>query len=253
MKRVLLSPLVDEPGSRQINQVTQTAPAGRSPTAEDHFRRRKSQSGALRLFSPLHYEPGYAYPLLVWLHSSGDDSRQLLRVMPRISLRNFAAVAPQASEGDSARGYLWRQSPPGIEAACHSVKAAIDHARMRLNVAGDRIWLAGLGAGGTMAFRVAFQLHDIFSGVLSFNGALPDGLAPLSQWRSCRRLPVFWAHQRHSIELGEERLCRQLKLLHVAGFDVHLRQYPGGDGLPCAATWADANRWMMGQIPGVIA
>lgn len=253
MKRVLLSPLVDESGARQRSQLATTAPALREPVPAGPSGPRQPLAGAMRLFTPMHYEPGYAYPLLVWLHSSGDDPRQLLRVMPGISLRNFAAVAPQAGEGDPARGFLWRQSASGIDAACDGVKAAIDHARMRLNIAGDRIWLAGLGAGGTMAFRVAFRLHELFAGVLSFNGALPDGLAPLGKWLGCRRLPVFWSHQRHSIELGEERLCRQLKLLHVAGFDVHLRQYPGGDGLPCAATWADANRWMMGQIPGVIA
>jgi phospholipase/carboxylesterase len=253
MKRVLLSPLVDELCARQPGPATQIAPGTHSPAADGNRNQRGAQAGGIRLFAPLHYEPGYAYPLLVWLHSSGDDPRQLLRVMPEISLRNYVAVAPQAREGDLAGGFLWRQTPDGIDAACRDVAAAVDQARARMNVAVDRIWLAGLGGGGTMAFRVAFRLHEIFAGVLSFNGALPDGQAPLGQWRGCRRLPVFWAHQRHSIELGEERLCRQLKLLHIAGFDVQLRQYPGGDGLPCSTTWADANRWMMGQIPGVIA
>ena len=41
-------------------------------------------------FAPLHYESNYAYPLLVWLHGSGDDESQLKRIMPLVSLRNSA-------------------------------------------------------------------------------------------------------------------------------------------------------------------
>ena len=33
-------------------------------------------------FVPLHYEPNYAYPLLVWLHGPQDDQGQLKRIMP---------------------------------------------------------------------------------------------------------------------------------------------------------------------------
>ena len=47
-------------------------------------------------FGPQHYEPQYAYPLIVWLHGRGDDERQLLRVMPHVSMRNYVAVAPAA-------------------------------------------------------------------------------------------------------------------------------------------------------------
>ena len=37
------------------------------------------------LFAPLKYEPGYAYPLLVWLHGLHGDERQLLRIMPLLT------------------------------------------------------------------------------------------------------------------------------------------------------------------------
>ena len=46
-------------------------------------------------FLPLHYEHGYAYPLIVWLHGHGDDERQLRRIMPLLSMRNYLAVAPR--------------------------------------------------------------------------------------------------------------------------------------------------------------
>ena len=49
------------------------------------------------LFAPLHYASGYAYPLIVWLHGSGSDERQLQRIMPLVSMQNYVAVARAAS------------------------------------------------------------------------------------------------------------------------------------------------------------
>ena len=49
------------------------------------------------LFAPLHYEKNYAYPLIVWLHGPGGDEGQLKRIMPCISTRNYAAVAPRGT------------------------------------------------------------------------------------------------------------------------------------------------------------
>ena len=47
------------------------------------------------IFTPQHYEPNYAYPLIVWLHGPDDDQRQVNRVMPLVSLRNYTAVGPR--------------------------------------------------------------------------------------------------------------------------------------------------------------
>ena len=34
-------------------------------------------------FAPMHYEPGYAYPLVIWLHGALGDERQVRQVMPQ--------------------------------------------------------------------------------------------------------------------------------------------------------------------------
>jgi phospholipase/carboxylesterase len=203
------------------------------------------------LFTPLHYEPGYAYPLIVWLHSNGDDQTQVQRIMPAISLRNFIAVAPQANVGDAASGYYWQQTSQGIEEAAASVIQAIDQAQLKLNVAPHRIFLAGYGAGGTMALRVALELSHALAGVVSINGPLPSGMTPLRDWMSCRQLPIFWAHCRKSQDFSEALLCDQLKLLHVGGFSVTLRQYPAGDELPAQAL-SDLNTWIMESFASTV-
>ena len=203
------------------------------------------------LFVPLHYEKNYAYPLIVWLHSNGDDQSQVLRIMPTLSLRNFVSVAPQASDGNNPCGFFWEQTVHGIEHAQAAVKDAINYAQIKLNIASHRIFLAGYGAGGTMAFRVGLQLSQILAGVISINGPLPNGMTPLRDWMTCRKVPVFWAHCRKSQVFNEKLLCDQLKLLHVAGFNVTLRQYPNGDELP-AHSLTDLNRWVMESIETAI-
>ena len=197
------------------------------------------------LFLPLHYEKNYQYPLLVWLHDNGNDSSQVHRVMQQVSVQNYVAVAPQAPTGSANCGYYWEQTDESISQAADTVLATIDKARCQANISSERIFIAGCGAAGTMAFRVAFTHPDIFAGVASINGPLPQGSAPLGRWSSSRNLEVFWSHYRNSEHFDQNTLCTQLKLLHVAGFSVCLRQYPGNLEEVSPPALAEINRWVM--------
>jgi phospholipase/carboxylesterase len=199
------------------------------------------------LFVPLHYEPNYRYPLVVWLHENESDESHLIDAVSALSLRNYVVVGPRGSERCATAGFGWFQSPRAIESSEHSILAAIDSARGQLSIHSERVFIAGQGHGGTMAFRMAFRRPEIFSGVLSINGPLPDGWAPLAQWKRCRRLPIFWTQRRHDTSFDEPLLSAQLRLLYCAGFDVALRQYPR-ERAELAAVLPDANRWLMSLI-----
>ena len=204
------------------------------------------------LFVPLHYEKNYRYPLVVWLHNNGDDPQQMHRIMPNLSLQNFVAVSPSAAIGNRHTGFYWDQDPSSIDYASDAVLQSIDYAMARTNIASDRIFIAGYGDAGTMAFRVALTHPDLFSGVASLNGPLPEGNAPFGRWGTSKNVEVFWGHCRNSIDFDQEQLCEQLRLLHVAGFSVTLRQYPGHDELAPPAL-ADLNRWIMEMIDTTIS
>lgn len=213
----------------------------------ENVKKLASPSEACSVFVPIHYERNYSYPLIVWLHSDGESSRQIEQIMPLTSMRNYLGVSPQAVLGDNRRGYFWQQSRGHIKQARQSIEAAIDQASLKYNVCANRIFLGGYGAGGTMAYRIAFQRPELFAGVISINGPLPTGQNPLARWMDCRDLPLFWAHMRNSPTFSEERLCEQLKSLHVSGFSVTLRQYPGGDHL-LDTTFNDLDNWIMSTI-----
>ena len=182
-------------------------------------------------FIPLHFESHHAYPVILWMHAGRNNADQLNDVMPLISERNYVGVSVQGTEQLGCEQFGWLQSPDAIETTIHHVKQAIDSVAARFQIHPGRIFIAGRGTGGTMAFRVAFACPELFAGVASFNGSLPSNLNPLGNWRTCRRVPVFWAHGRKSDAFPESNLCHQLRLLHVGGFNVTLRQYPCADQL----------------------
>ncbi|MFT7629996.1 MAG: phospholipase/carboxylesterase [Mariniblastus sp.] len=245
MNRIKISPLATS-GENQLDHDSA------SKLSLDNLDKLTNRTDDFSLFVPMHYEKNYAYPLVVWLHSDGKDSGEVHKVMPQASMRNFVGVAPQSPIGNFEAGYYWEQEPDTIDMAHDSILAAIEGASSRYNIAPQRIFIGGAGTGGTMAFRIALERPELFSGVISINGPIPDGQKPLGQWAECRELPVFWAHSRRNQDFGQETLCQQLRLLHIAGFSVTLRQYPSECCLN-EKTLSDMNKWIMEAIGSTIA
>jgi len=219
-----------------------------------------SQDTTCAQFVPLHYEPGYAYPLLVWLHGSGNDERQLMRIMPMVSMRNFVAIAPRGTCANSQSqeahpqqiateevGYTWQQSESHIQQAEHRVFDGIAMAQEKFHIAARRIFLAGFGCGGTMAFRIAMNHPSRFAGVLSCCGPFPHGRTPFGNLAEARKLPVLLAVGRDSSEYPPDEVCENLRLFHTAGLSVTLRQYPTGHELS-PQMLADVDRWIIEQM-----
>ncbi len=233
--------------SKHVPSIPLAAPA--EPVVEMGRFCRGGDDGPWSLFVPLHYERNYAYPLLVWLHGPGEDEHQLQRMMPLVSLRNYAAVAPRGSGASASRGFTWPADEPSQRQAEQHVFEAIGAARLRLNVAPRRVFLAGFDAGGEMALRLGLAFPEQFAGVLSVGGRLPRGEAALAHLNRVRRLPVFLAAGRESPTYPLQAVCDDLRLLHTAGMSVDLRIYPGGQEL-CTAMLADMDRWMMERVTG---
>lgn len=207
------------------------------------------QSGFV-LFVPLHYEPKYDYPLIVWLHAEGRNENDLTRMMPQISMRNYVAVAPRgtlslpASKMNHAPpAYGWSQSEAHIQQARHRVLAAIQQAR-QYRIHPQRIFLVGQGCGGTMALRLAITMPEVVRGVVSLEGPFPQGEAPLRRLAELRHLEIMLAAARSSGRYPSSSVCRDLRLLHVAGMNTTLRQYPDNVTLQRQIP-GDVDRWLM--------
>jgi len=210
------------------------------------------------LFSPMHYEPKYAYPLLVWLHGSGGDDRQLTRIMPLISMRNYAAVAPRGIPTEQSNSsptfdlsvsailhrpkeqYDWILSDDNLAVIEQRIFDCIAIAQERCNIATHRIFIAGFGTGGAAALRLAMLYPERFAGAAMFGGEIP---------RCNRIFPSWHMTQPLSLLLGvdesvPDHACRMMELLYTAGLTADIREYPDTKSLT-AAMLQDLNRWMM--------
>jgi phospholipase/carboxylesterase len=202
--------------------------------------------------APLHYEPNYSYPLVVWLHGPHNNEYQLKQIMPLVSLRNYVGAAPRGTslseKDDGSRiKFCWQPDEANVQLAEERLWECIEGARRRFNIAAERIFVAGLEEGGTMALRLALRNPNQYAGVLSFGGAFPADRAPLARLHEVRRLPLFLATTWDSILYPESQLCEDLRLFHSAGLGVTVRHYRGDDGLT-KPMLADMDRWIMEHI-----
>jgi phospholipase/carboxylesterase len=225
-----------------------TQPSALAATSASRRRRERTSVPCYALFAPLHYERGYAYPLLVWLHGDGGSERELRRLMPHISLRNYVAAAPRGDViADGRAGHAWMPFARAAGEAAERVHECIEASKRRFNVHARRVFIAGCGSGGTMALRLALRFPEWFAGAISLGGPMPHGGCPLNRINEARRLPLLLASCRDSREYPQDAVAADLRLLHAGGFSLSLRQYPGEEALTTVML-ADVDRWLMEQV-----
>jgi phospholipase/carboxylesterase len=184
------------------------------------------------VFVPQGYEPGYDYPLLVWVSDPLGERVDLARVMPRLSLRNFVAV--RAAGGATA---VWQ---------------AVDLVSSRLSIHPRRVWLVGRGSAGTEAFRVACRHPESFAGVVSLGGCFPLDESLFARVDAVRRLSMLHCCTAAEAVENAAHTDRTLRLFHAAGAMLAMRIYPDTNR-PSRLMLADVNRWLMEETCGTAA
>ena len=128
------------------------------------------------------YEPGYAYPLVVWLHDVGASEHTVHATLRGVSERNYLGLAVRgaACGGAGGSGFGWPdRAVADLAARLPGLVAAVGS---EWNVHTERVYLAGLGAGADAAADLLAARPDWFAGAaLVAGGTLPpagpvDGL-----------------------------------------------------------------------------
>ena len=222
---------------------------------------RTRQAHPHMLFSPMHYEPNYAYPLLIWLHGSGGDERQLVRIMPQISLRNYVAVAPRGLLIEQSASsptldlsvsailqrpksqYDWVLSEEDLATIEQRIFDCIIVAQERCSIANHRIFIAGFGTGGTAALQLAMLHPERFAGAAAFGGGIPDATPILPSWQMTQPLSILLGTD----ESAPDNTCRMMELFYTAGLDVDVHEYPDTSHLT-PEMLQELNHWMMNIV-----
>lgn len=125
------------------------------------------------LFRPEHYEPGYAYPLVIWLHADGESEHDLHRVMPQISLRNYLGLsfrAPAIDPAHPTNGYHWPNSNLYAKQFAQTIHETVLELKKVFNIHDRRIYLVGTGAGCSIATKLMLAAPQLFMGAALLNG-----------------------------------------------------------------------------------
>jgi len=148
-------------------------------------------SGSLETGTP---DKGRAWPLVVLLHGCTHDAESMAEIsgMNEVAEANrFLVVYPEQSRAANLMK-CWRWFHPKHQmrdAGEPSILAAVvDQVRSAYNVDPDRVYVAGLSAGGAMAAILAATYPDIFAAVAVFSGtefkaatSLSEGLAVMKR------------------------------------------------------------------------
>jgi hypothetical protein len=187
---------------------------------------------------PPEYSPGRPYPLLLVLHEGGEAPKAALeRWDEQASRYGYILAAPEWADGGQ-KEYLF--SPREHRTVLDSVLDL----RRRYAVDSDRVFLAGCGAGGNMAYDVGLAHPDLFAGVVpmsAFPGWWSDRYRPNAQY-----LPFYVIVGDRSGNSGDNRVMFQQWVPH--GYPVLYVQYRGrglewfGGELPTVFDWMDRKK-----------
>ncbi len=215
----------------------------------------------VRTFLPVHYEPNYAYPLIVFFHAHGCNEEQVLRYAPHISRRNFISISlrgmhPTLLEKKlKAKNNLKNQQPSytwGADGYSDALVEdyifnAIEKTRDTYNIHTNRIFLAGFCEGATLAYRMAFQYPEKFAGLIAMNGNLPKYQAPLWRIQALKNLDIFMAHGIANSVIPSRVAEKDRDIMKNAGLNFNWRTYATNHRIH-ADMLRDANTWIMEKV-----
>jgi len=207
----------------------------------------------VRTFLPAGYEPNYPYPLVVLFHDRGGSDEEVLQLAPRISRRNHIVIAlrgPQdlGTQADGLPGYSWGDSEESDTLVNEYLLRAVEMTRRTYHIHSERVFLAGVGEGAAVAYRLGLSMPDRIGGIIAINGAIPKAdNSPLFRLPEVRSLRVLIGHGIHNETASIEGARRDFRLLYSAGVDVKMMSYPCGHQVH-PAMLRDVNRWVIYRL-----
>lgn len=210
-----------------------------------------------RLLVPKGYKPGTAWPLIVWLHGSGEigtDNTSPLRALDKTLLTDADncpafVLVPQCPPRSSwlAIGY---NKVPDITEPSRIVAATVADLCKEFGLDGRRIYLGGFSMGGCGTWELLTRYPDLFAAAFPIAG--PPGYGKPGERPGLavvvKHIPLWVFHgDKDGVApvAGSRAIVAALK---EAGGDVKYTEYPGG-GHECFGTLRDPKlvEWLLTQ------
>jgi phospholipase/carboxylesterase len=188
-------------------------------------------SPVAELFVPDHYEPKYAYPLVVWLQGEDSGSGSFPRMMRRISDRNLMGAVVRPHAGERLEDQL---------------AASITGLRRQYHVHSERIFLAGVGEYANQALRVALNRPEWFGGAIAISPRPAERSRLLNRYCDLPGKRVFLAAASDD-PVDLQHALETQRLLWSAGMSVRACQFAAGEGID-RGVLREIDRWVITGI-----
>ncbi|MGL4423331.1 MAG: alpha/beta hydrolase [Gemmataceae bacterium] len=207
----------------------------------------------IRMMAPENYEPGYAYPLVVFYHPAGGNEEHVMQVGRKMSRQNFIFLSLRGPEArgrrpDGKAGFGWHHAG-GAPMLAEYLRLTVALARSTYHIHSERVYLAGIGEGAQAAFRTAFEMPDQIAGVVALNGGLPRVKAgqPTFRMKDVRGMRIFLARGDSHTSYTRTDAVQDYRALYAAGANVQQREYAVGNKLH-GQMLRDVNQWIIGNV-----
>lgn len=199
---------------------------------------------------PPHYEPNYAYPLIVWLHDAEWTARELLDLIPHISPQNYLGLAVEGLTPTN-RFAAGPMSPAGsldpLDALLETLKDVVPQMRREFHVHSERIYLAGFGDQALVALRMLLRRPEWFSGALAFGVRNTKLESALKNYDELRGKRVFLSAGVRDTRCSMPDVTSLGRLLRSFGMQAVLRAYDSSDS-PTPKMLSDVDHWLMNGV-----
>jgi hypothetical protein len=189
------------------------------------------RDGNYALLLPPEYRHSRPTPVLLVLHDTNEKAEEMLDRWAEAADHGYLVAAPQW-ERQLGGGYHYTAAEHGI------VLEVLRDLRRRFNVDSDRVFLSGLGHGGSMAFDVGLGHPDLFAGVLPVSGS-PDFHSD-RYWRNAQYLPFYVINGDRSGD-SNKRTREQFTNWAGRGYPSLWIQYKGR-----------GTEWFAGEVPNAL-
>lgn len=194
------------------------------------------------VFVPPKYTPKKAWPVILFLHGSGergqDGFRQTEVGLPQAIRRNHNRVPAIVVMPQCRRGQSWTGDMARLALQC------VEKTSREYRLDKDRIYLTGLSLGGAGTWTIAAALPERFAAIAPICGFGDVRDAP-----KLAGVPVWCAHGALDDRVPVERSREMVAAVRAAGGDVTYKELPRGKHNVWKATYNDQEfwRWLFAQ------
>ncbi len=195
-----------------------------------------------RILYPEQYDKGRKYPLVVFLHGSGergnDNEKQLIHgsklFLADSNRRNFPAIVvfPQCPVNISWHSFQNRSAQPGtrfnypgntISWPLDAVRQLVQQLLKEEAIDKKRCYISGLSMGGHGTFEMAYRFPKLFAAALPICG----GGDSVHYDKRVRRISFWIFHGDNDKSVDVEESRKMLVRLKALRADVTYTEYPG--------------------------